>query len=55
MLAFEPRRTASSANSLSDGELYMAAALLLLFVAAAASVLRLSARMEGDFTAGRFG
>jgi hypothetical protein len=42
-------------SSLSDGELLAAGALLLLFVAAAASVLRLSARMAGDVPAGRFG
>jgi hypothetical protein len=46
---------ATSRSSLSDGELLAAGTLLLLFVAAAASVLRLSARMAGDVPAGRFG
>jgi hypothetical protein len=37
---------ASSSPSLSDGELFATGTLLLLFVGAAGSVLRLSARME---------
>jgi hypothetical protein len=40
---------------LSDGELFAAGALLLLFVAAAGSVLRLSVRLTGDSPTGRFG
>jgi hypothetical protein len=42
-------------QALSDGELYAAATLLLLFVAAAASVLRLSTRISGESPTGRFG
>jgi hypothetical protein len=42
-------------QALSDGELYAAATLLLLFVAAAASVLRLSARIASEFPSGRSG
>ena len=42
-------------QALSDGELYAAATLLLLFVAAAASVLRLSTRITGEFPTRRFG
>jgi hypothetical protein len=40
------RPVASSGRSLSDSELLAAGTLLLLFVGAAGSVLRLSARME---------
>lgn len=52
VLAFDAQ--AVSRQALSDGELIAAATLLLLFVAAAASVLRLSARM-GDVPRGRLG
>ena len=47
--------TAATDSSLSDGDLVAAASLLLLFVAAVASVLRLSARLADDVPAGRFG
>jgi hypothetical protein len=47
-------RTASK-PSLTDGELVAAGMLLLLFVAAAASVLRLGTRMAREFPGGRFG
>jgi hypothetical protein len=46
---------ARAGRSLSDGDLVAAALLLLLFVGAAASVLRLSARLTDDVPAGRFG
>ena len=45
----------ATSSALSDGELFAAGALLLLFVAAAASVLRLSAKVRRDFPDGRFG
>jgi hypothetical protein len=52
-LTFSLRSAKSS--PLSDGELFAAGALLLLFVAAAGSVLRLSVRLTGDSPTGRFG
>jgi hypothetical protein len=50
--AYQP---GTSSPALSDGDLVAAATLLLLFVAAAASVLRLSARMDDDVGPGRLG
>jgi hypothetical protein len=52
VLAFE---STVKRQALSDRELYAAATLLLLFVAAAASVLRLSTRITGEFPTRRFG
>jgi hypothetical protein len=46
---------AAAGRSLSDGDLVAAGLLLLLFVGAAASVLRLSVRLTDDVRAGRFG
>jgi hypothetical protein len=47
------RQRASSESTLSNGELFAAGTLLLLFVGAAASVLRLTVRMSGEASAGR--
>jgi len=52
VLAFE---STVRRQALSDRELYAAATLLLLFVAAAASVLRLSTRITSEFPTRRFG
>ena len=44
---------ASSKSSVSDALLFAAGTVLLLFVGAVASVLRLAARISGDISAGR--
>jgi hypothetical protein len=53
LTATEPR--VSGRQSISDGQLVTVAALLLLLVGAAASVLRLSVRVAGGVPTGRVG